>query len=135
MLHALHQISDRDQHHELRRLYTDHQRHGSEKAGLHDVVEQMIPVVRPQRHLLLAVMDRVQFPPDANPVLHPVIPIAGEIEHDQIDNKRDDRLRSHARPKIVEIDIGDIVQSQPALKTVEERLEREEKEQVQDARA
>src|SRR5471032_2546955 len=78
-------------------------------------------------------MDRVQFPPDANPVFHTVIPITGEIEHDQINNERDDRLRRDARPKIVEFDIGDIVQPQPTLKTVKEWLKREEKEQVQDA--
>ncbi len=53
----------------------------AKNARLKDVVEQMVAIVGPERHLLLAVMHRVQFPPDADPVLQPVIPVAGEIEH------------------------------------------------------
>ena len=53
---------------------------------------------------------RMQFPPHADAVLPAVIPVAGEIEHEQVHDERDERLRGHARPQVVEVQIRDAVQ-------------------------
>src|SRR5690349_6504462 len=59
VLHALREVRNRDEHDELRRRHANEQRDHGEETRLQQIVEQMVAVVGPQRHLLLAVMHRV----------------------------------------------------------------------------
>src|ERR1700735_602592 len=87
VLDALHEVADGDQHHKLIGLHTDKQRDRRKERSLNDIVEKVVAVIVPQRHLLLAVMHRMQFPPHAETMLPAVIPVAGKIEQDQVDQE------------------------------------------------
>ena len=61
-----------------------------EERRLQQIVEQMVAVVGPERHLPLAVMHRMQFPPEPDAMFPAVVPVAGEIQHQQIHHERDE---------------------------------------------
>src|ERR1700709_282172 len=126
MLDALQHIANRDEHNKLRWLNADKKRDCREERCLDNVIEEMIAVVRPQRHLLLTVMNRVQLPPHAKTMLPSVIPVARKIQDHQIEQERHDRLIGHAGPDIIDVNIRYAVDRNQALPVIEQRLQQEE---------
>jgi hypothetical protein len=59
----------------------------------------VVAVVRPERHLALRVVQRMQRPPPAQLMRDPVPPVVGKVEDQRIEEKSDPRMPEQRRHK------------------------------------
>src|SRR3954462_9580467 len=114
MLQALAQLGDGDDGNELPGPDAYQLRQQYKQAVTQQVVEQMVAVVAPHRHLALSVVQRMQAPPPVEAVLRPVYPVIDEIEEDQVDGKARHGLVGDAGQELVEMKCTEARDSQGA---------------------
>ena len=61
------------------------------------VVQHVVAVVGPERHLPLRVVQRMQRPPPAEPVRQPVPPVVGAVEDDRVNHEGQHLLAEQER--------------------------------------
>mmetsp|Transcript_36595 Transcript_36595/g.84867 ORF Transcript_36595/g.84867 Transcript_36595/m.84867 type:complete len:323 (-) Transcript_36595:1691-2659(-) len=135
MLQALQQLGDDRDRDELPRLHTDQPREQRKGRGHEHIVQQVVAVIAPHRHLALAVVQAVQRPPKVELVLPAVEPVAHEVEHDEVGDETDRRNVRHARPQRIELPGGQAGQPQLAGNRVPGRLDAEEHRQAHQPQA
>ncbi len=133
VLQALQQLRDGDQQHVLRRLHADHQCRDGKHRAMQQIVEEVIAVVGPQCHLLLAVVQRVQVPPPVEGVRQAVVRVVEQVEQHQVDQEADDGDGGHAGPPVLHVQVGPAPEAQLAVERVDQRLQREEQQQREQA--
>ncbi|MNS76129.1 hypothetical protein D3C72_1096670 [compost metagenome] len=101
MLQALAQLGDGDDGHKLARGHTDQHGHQHQNAVGQDIVQQVVAVVAPHRHLALRMVQRMQLPPPDEAVLATVDPVGHKVENHQIHQEADPGHIGHARPECV----------------------------------
>nr|GEU28068.1 hypothetical protein [Tanacetum cinerariifolium] len=124
MLQALQDARDRHQDHVLRRFHADAQRDHAHVDVAQEVVQQVIAVVAPQVHVLLAVVQAVQRPPPVEMVRGAVVPVIEEIEHHEI--HVEGAQRTDGRDQRFQVKRLEALKAQQAGQAVEQRVEREE---------
>jgi len=88
MRQALDQLGAGDDGHELPRRHPDRAGDQGDQHVAQEVVEQVVAVVTPHRHVALAVVHGVQRPPAIKAVLPAMDPVIQQVEHQQVDHKR-----------------------------------------------
>ena len=104
-------------------------------AVAQQVVQQMVAVVRPHRHLALAVVQRVQLPPPGVAVLGAVQQVVHRVEDHQVEQEADPGDVGDAGPGAVELQGRPAGHAQHAEEVVPQRLEREEQQHAEEAQA
>jgi hypothetical protein len=133
MLQAFHQLRDGHDGDELPGRDADEARRQHDDGVAQQVVQQVVAVVAPHRHLALAVVQRVQLPPPVELVLAAVDPVVQQVEHHQVDGKGQHRHVGHAGPHLVEVEGAPARRAQAAHGVVEKRLQHEEDGQAEQA--
>ena len=91
MRQALHQLGDRHDGDKLAGPHADGDAHHDEDEVTQHVIQQMVSVVRPHRHLALAVVQRVQLPPPSPAMLGAMDEVVHEGEPQQVQHEADQR--------------------------------------------
>ena len=99
------------------------------------VVQHVVAVVRPERHLPLRVVQRMQRPPPAEHVRQPVAPVVGEIEDDRVDAERQHRLAEQEREQPLQHRRHPALVGEPAVQRHLRLVEQHEGDQRQHADA
>jgi hypothetical protein len=133
MLQRLQGARDRHQQHVLRRRHADRQRDHGQVDVAQQIVQQVVPVVAPQIHVLLAVVQAVQGPPPAELVLAAVEPVIEEVQHHQVDQEAGQR--AHAGHQRLQVKRVHALHAQRAGHAVHDRVEGEEYRHREEAQA
>ena len=129
MLKALAELGQGHDGHELPRSHANQLCHQHDDRVMDHVVEQVIAVVAPHRHLALRVVHGMQLPPPGKTVLTAMNPVLDQIEDHQIHQQADPRIVRHARPKIVKVKARQTPDMELAHERIPQRLRREEQGQ------
>jgi hypothetical protein len=137
MRQALHQLREHHHRHELRGRHADRLRQQHEQCVADQIVEQVVAVVRPHRHLPLAVVHGVQRPPPAVAVLRAVQGVVGRVEHHEVQHESGERGVGDTRPqrrcKLVQLPAAHTMQRQPAERGVGQWIDGEKQRQPEQA--
>ncbi|MNV57550.1 hypothetical protein D3C71_1498880 [compost metagenome] len=135
VLKALAQLRDRHNSYELARRHTNELGHHHQNGVAQQVIQQVVAVVAPHRHLLLGMVQGVQAPPPLKMVLSPVDPIVHKIEHDQIHQQADPRDIGDTRPNAIELEGANTGDPQRTKKIVGQRINGQEQTQAEKAQS
>ena len=103
MLKAFTELGKRNDGDELAGGHANQLRHHHHDAVYKHVVQQVVAVIAPHRHLPLGVVQRMQVPPPFQPVLATVRPVAHKIKHHQVNQQAGDGIVGDAGPQLVEV--------------------------------
>ena len=134
MRQALDEAQHQHQQRKLHRRHADRQRNHAEPQERNEIVQQVIAVVRPERHLALRVMHRMQRPPPAEHVRHAVPPIVGKVQNDGVDRKGQHRMAEQRREHPLQHRRDPAVIGEPAVQRHLHLIEQHERHQRQHAR-
>ncbi|OMP13241.1 hypothetical protein COLO4_02024 [Corchorus olitorius] len=112
VLKALQQLRNGNQQNVLRRLKPDDERRDGKHRTTQYIVEDVVAVIGPQRHLLLTVMQRMQ-----------------------IDQKADDSDGRDTRPPVFDVQMRPAPETQLPIEVVDQRLQREKHQQREETQA
>ena len=135
MLQVFAELAERQQGHKLPGPHAHQGSHGSDHQPGQHVIEQMVAVVAPHRHLPLRVVQGMQGPPPAQLVLAAVNPVLHQIEQHQVQHKAHPGLVSHPRPQPVQVPGGHALGTQQPQPLLEQGIQAEEHGQLEQAQA
>ena len=130
VLKALAELGDGHNGNELPRRNTNQLRHRHQNHVAQQVVEQVVAVVAPHRHLLLRMVQRMQSPPPLEVMLPPMDPVVHKIKYHQIQQQTDPGDVRHTRPDAVELEGADTCHTQRTKQRIRERVYCEEQRQT-----
>ena len=104
VLKVLAQLRQSDYRHKLAWCDSHQLRYEHPNHGLQYVVEQMVTVITPLRHVSLRMVDRVQSPPPVPLVLCTVQPVIHKIKQHQIQHKTHDGAVCHTGPPVFKME-------------------------------
>ncbi len=100
MLKALAQLRQGHHRNELAGRNANDLSHHDPNQRMQQVVQHMVAVVGPLRHLTLRMMHRMQGPPGVELMLRAMQPIVDEVKHNEINDEADQRAIRHTEPQI-----------------------------------
>ena len=123
MLKTLAQLGKRNNRNKLSGGHANELRHDDDQHVAQGVVQQVVAVVAPHRHLALGVVQRMQTPPPLKMMLPPVHPIVQKIKNDQVNEKTDEGQIRHTWPQGIELQGTQPCYSQRAKHVVQQGLQ------------
>jgi hypothetical protein len=135
MMETFAQLAQSHQGHKLRwRNAQQNGNDGQNKACDH-IVQKVIAVIAPDRHLPLRMMQGVQSPPRPKSMLRAMDQVMHKVKDDQVQHEADPSNVGHARPNLVEVKSRYTLHAKPAPYLVQAIFQSEKHQQFENPQA